>query len=132
MTWTFGANENGSFTLPSGSFTVRYGAGSTYITKVMSGKVLCSNATFTDPLKGTYKHCDYQPITDLQAALNGTPKGGTLDASTQTFAMGQLTVPAFVTLKTTLVYTGNVAAQQSDFIDLAEGAVFIGTIRSAP
>lgn len=58
--WTFGAPENGTFTLPTGSFTVRYGANSTYVTKVMSGKVACNNTTFGDPLKGTVKHCDYQ------------------------------------------------------------------------
>lgn len=59
--WVFGAKENGAFTLPAGSHVVRYGAGATYVTRVMSGAVACNNATFGDPDVGVVKHCDYDP-----------------------------------------------------------------------
>ncbi len=55
--WTKVADENGSFTLSS-TRLVRYGAGSSWIERSLSGTVSCSNATFGDPISGTQKECD--------------------------------------------------------------------------
>ncbi len=51
------ADEGGAFTV-AGSGTVRYGAGTTFIEKTVSGAGQCSNTYFeTDPLVGTGKAC---------------------------------------------------------------------------
>jgi endoglucanase len=56
--WTFVVKENNSFTLV-GTQTVRYGSGSAWIEKSLSGKVDCTNAFFgKDPLVGIPKQCD--------------------------------------------------------------------------
>ncbi|MDB5821104.1 MAG: uncharacterized protein JWQ11_4744, partial [Rhizobacter sp.] len=57
-TWTKTADENASFTV-SGTQTVRYGSGSNWVTKTVTGSVTCSNAWFgSDPIPYTYKECD--------------------------------------------------------------------------
>ncbi len=56
-TWTKIASEGASFSV-SGTQTVRYGAGSTWIQKTVSGSGACTNAYFSDPLPGTVKECD--------------------------------------------------------------------------
>jgi serine protease len=56
--WAWIASENQSFSV-SGTQTVRYGAGSSWITRSVSGGGVCSNAWFgTDPIVGTVKECD--------------------------------------------------------------------------
>lgn len=55
--WKFAANEDGKFTLAS-SETVRYGAGTKWVSKKLSGSVACANGTFGDPLPGTRKTCE--------------------------------------------------------------------------
>jgi len=56
--WSRIAAEWGSFTL-SGVQTVRYGSGSTWITRTMSGSGQCTNAFFGgDPLVGVVKQCE--------------------------------------------------------------------------
>jgi hypothetical protein len=56
------ADEGGAFTIaaPAGQgYTVRYGAGSTWIARdLAAGSYTCDNATFTDPIVGTVKHCE--------------------------------------------------------------------------
>jgi hypothetical protein len=72
VAWTYGAAEKGSFAV-AGNTTVRYGANSTYVQKVLTGPVACNNATFGDPLKGTVKHCDYEATGwTYGAAENGS------------------------------------------------------------
>jgi hypothetical protein len=58
--WTFCANENQTCSF-SGTRVVRYGAGTSFYTKIVTGTVSCSNGVFGDPLYGTAKHCDYGP-----------------------------------------------------------------------
>ena len=59
-TWTTIANEGQSFTV-TGTQTVRYGNGSSFITKSVTGSGTCSNAFFgSDPLYGTAKVCQVQ------------------------------------------------------------------------
>ncbi len=52
----FCAPENGLCSF-AGTRTVAYGAGSTFVTKSLSGGAACSNATFADPLPGVVKSC---------------------------------------------------------------------------
>ncbi len=57
-TWSFLANENETFTV-SGTQTVRYGSGSSWITLSVTNGGTCSNAFFgNDPVFGAYKHCE--------------------------------------------------------------------------
>ena len=55
--WAFCANENGSCIF-TGTQTVRYGAGSTFVTKSLAWNATCNNTTFGDPLPGVAKHCE--------------------------------------------------------------------------
>ena len=55
--WATIAAEGQSFSV-DGSQTVRYGAGSNFVTKTLSGTGTCSNAFFgSDPASGTVKSC---------------------------------------------------------------------------
>ena len=63
------------------------------------------------------------PIGNLQAALNATPAGGTLDAGGQAFSLSHLTIPAGVTLADArITYTGGPGAVQTGMIDLSAGS----------
>jgi len=56
--WTQIANEGQSFSV-SGTQTVRYGSGSSWITMSVTGSGSCSNAFFgSDPLYGVVKRCE--------------------------------------------------------------------------
>lgn len=57
-TWTKIADEGATFTI-SGTQTVRYGAGSSFVTQQVTGNGTCSNAFFgNDPAYGVVKECD--------------------------------------------------------------------------
>lgn len=60
--WGFCANEGGHCGF-SGVQTVRYGAGSKFVTQTLNGGAACNNNTFGDPISGTAKHCDVAPTT---------------------------------------------------------------------
>jgi hypothetical protein len=66
-TWTFCANENATCTF-SGTKQVRYGAGSSYVTKTLTGPVACNNSVFGDPIRGVVKHCDIASSTTAPAS----------------------------------------------------------------
>jgi serine protease len=56
--WTKIADENQGFTV-NGTQTVRYGSGSSWISRSVTGSGICSNAWFgSDPLFGVVKECD--------------------------------------------------------------------------
>jgi len=57
--WTPCAGE-GAICLLSGTNRVRYGTESKNVTKVLTGPVTCSNATFGDPAHGSLKTCSYR------------------------------------------------------------------------
>ena len=61
-TWTPGVDEGSSLNLPAGSFEVQYGANGSYFYQYFTGPttVNCNNATFGDPIVGTYKSCSYR------------------------------------------------------------------------
>jgi len=56
--WTQCANEGGTCTL-SGTHEVRYGSGTTFVSKSVSGSVACTNAVFGDPTPNVAKTCSY-------------------------------------------------------------------------
>ena len=57
-TWAFCANRYETCNF-MGSKTVRYGDGTRFFSKILSGPVACNNATFGgDPARGVKKHCD--------------------------------------------------------------------------
>jgi len=61
-TWTACAGEGGTCAF-SGRREVRYGAGSSFVSRVFSGAAVCSNATFGDPLPNVVKACSYSSVT---------------------------------------------------------------------
>lgn len=77
--WGFCANENQTCRF-SGTVMVRYGAGSSYVWKMMTDTAACNNATFGDPASGAAKHCDialptqaYESVADsMQTAAYNT------------------------------------------------------------
>jgi Fibronectin type III domain len=77
-TWTTVASEGQSFTLATPK-RVRYGAGSTWVSKYLSGTVYCGTSTFgTDPLPGRAKECRTRTLASTStAALAWTAPTGT-------------------------------------------------------
>ncbi|WP_229217624.1 hypothetical protein [Massilia forsythiae] len=61
-TWQSCASEGGTCAF-SGTREVRYGAGTTFVSKVVSGSTACTNDVFGDPVYGTAKSCSYSSIT---------------------------------------------------------------------
>ena len=60
-TWTNCASEGGTCTV-SGTREVRFGAGTSYVSKVVTGLVQCTNAIFGDPAYGVAKSCSFSSI----------------------------------------------------------------------
>jgi len=61
-TWTACANENATCSF-SGTREVRYGAGTTYVSKIATGAIACTNTVFGDPIPNTVKACQYSSVT---------------------------------------------------------------------
>ena len=73
--WTKIADEGASFTF-TGTKTVRYGAGSSWIQMSITGTGQCTNAFFgSDPIPYTYKECDVLNSSTVATttALSATP-----------------------------------------------------------
>lgn len=70
------ANENGTCTLPSGTWEILYGANTSWKIAPATGAVPCTNGVFGDPISGTAKKCYYRTYsgswtpTTTTAALN--------------------------------------------------------------
>jgi hypothetical protein len=60
-TWSGCASEGGTCSVP-GTREVRYGYGSYYASKIVTGSVSCSNAVFGDPKPGYAKSCTYSSV----------------------------------------------------------------------
>jgi hypothetical protein len=56
----------------SGTKRVRFGANGIYNYGTFTGRVLCANSIFGDPINGVVKHCDYADI--IGATPTPTPK----------------------------------------------------------
>jgi len=61
--WVKCADQYGTCNF-SGTHTVRYGTGTSWLAKGVTGSIVCSNATFGDPAYGLAKECD----VDLESA----------------------------------------------------------------
>jgi hypothetical protein len=57
-TWTACASEGGTCSF-SGTREVRYGSGTTFVTRTVTGSIACSNAVFGDPTPNVVKSCSY-------------------------------------------------------------------------
>jgi hypothetical protein len=68
--WTACANEGGTCTF-SGTHDVRYGAGTSFVTRTVTGSTACSNAVFGDPTPNVAKSCSY--ASDNAATPTPTP-----------------------------------------------------------
>jgi hypothetical protein len=69
--WTKVADENQEFDV-QGTRTVRYGSGSSWISRTVSGHAACSNAWFgDDPAFGVVKQCEIEPAGWSQVAVEG-------------------------------------------------------------
>ena len=78
--WTRIAVENQGFSV-TGTQTVRYGSGSSWITRLVTGSGQCSNAWFgTDPLFGVVKECDVATASTTTAGVC-TPPIAAVDTS---------------------------------------------------
>jgi subtilisin family serine protease len=69
-TWTRVATEHQSFTISGAAKTVRYGAGTRWISKSVAGNAVCGNAFFgQDPAYGVLKACEvYTPPNSQQSS----------------------------------------------------------------
>lgn len=70
--WTTCASEGGACTF-SGTREVRYGSGSTFVTKVFTGSASCSNAVFGDPTPGVVKSCSFSSATSGPVSPSPSP-----------------------------------------------------------
>ena len=69
--WIPCAGEGSTCTF-SGTRDVRYGAGTSFVTKTFTGSVVCSNTVFGDPAKGQLKTCSYSSNTVATSGTAGT------------------------------------------------------------
>jgi hypothetical protein len=60
-TWTTCAGEGGTCTV-SGTREVRYGYGTMFVSKIVTGAIYCGNSVFGDPAPGYAKTCSYSSI----------------------------------------------------------------------
>ena len=121
--WTACANEGGTCTF-SGTRAVRYGSGTTFVTKTVTGSTACTNAVFGDPTPNVAKSCSYAadssatpaPAAETWSTCAG--EGGTCTFSgTRDVRFGAGS--SFVTR----TFTGAVLCSNSVFGDPAYGLV---------
>jgi len=74
-TWTACASENGTCSF-SGTREVRYGSGTTFVSKTATGSIACSNAVFGDPTPNKVKSCSYSSETSAAPAVTWTTCSG--------------------------------------------------------
>jgi hypothetical protein len=70
--WTNCASEGATCSF-SGTREVRYGSGSTFVTKTFTGSATCSNAVFGDPTPNVAKTCSFASTTSSTPTPTPTP-----------------------------------------------------------
>ena len=103
--YTYCAIEGGYCSF-SGIRNVKYGAGTTFITKTFTGGTQCTNTVFTDPLPSTAKYCYYSNTT--------VPTPTPTPTSTNTPPAATITNPSSTTTTVNLGSTINFSANVSD------------------
>ncbi len=91
--WTTCANENQTCSF-SGTKRVRYGAGTTWNEGIYTTSVNCNNATFGDPIPGTFKTCQ---LASTSVPASSKPKSSSPASSKKSSAAASSVGP--VTLK---------------------------------
>ena len=79
--WIACAGEGGTCTF-TGTRVVRYGAGTSFVTKTFTGSVVCSNTVFGDPAHGQLKTCSYSSDLVATSSTSGTTATATSDGWT--------------------------------------------------
>jgi serine protease len=118
--WTACAGEGGTCSF-SGTRQVRYGSGTTFVTKTFTGSAVCSNSVFGDPTPGVAKSCSYSNTTVSTPSETWTTcasEGGTCTFSgTRQVRYGSGTTFA------TKTFTGSAYCSNSVFGDPTPGVV---------
>ena len=119
--WTQCANEGGTCSF-SGTHEVRYGSGTSFVSKTVTGSVACTNAVFGDPTPNVAKTCSYAGDSAAAPAPETwstcAPEGGTCTFSgTRDVRFGAGS--SFVTR----TFTGSVSCSNTVFGDPAYGVV---------
>jgi hypothetical protein len=110
--WAFCANENGRCIF-TGTQTVRYGAGNSFVSKSMAWSSTCDNNTFGDPAPGIAKHCE---VTSTWAfCANENAQCGFSGTQTVRYGLGSSYF--------TNVFTGGAGCNNSTFGDPDPGSV---------
>jgi large repetitive protein len=78
------SNENATCVLPAGATaTVWYGAGTGWVSRTgVTGSIACNNATFGDPIPGTFKSCRYVLTATSPTPPVASPQFGSLSLGT--------------------------------------------------
>ena len=119
--WNQCANEGGTCTF-SGTREVRYGSGTTFVSRTVSGSVACSNAVFGDPTPNVAKTCSYAAdSTTAQAAETWNTCAG--EEGLCTFSGTRDVRYGAGSSFVTRTFTGTVACSNSIFGDPALGVV---------
>jgi hypothetical protein len=123
--WVLASRENNSFLL-IGTQTVRYGFGSTWIQKVLSGRVDCTNTFFgNDPLFGTGKQCEVLSATGSATGLF-TSVSSTISSS----VTATTTTPVPASVSTAILPSCGTSANKITSISPAAGLCSVGTSSS--
>jgi hypothetical protein len=113
-TWTTCANEGGTCSF-SGTRDVRYGSGTTFVTRTFTGSASCTNAVFGDPTPNVAKTCSVSSDTVATPTVTWTTcaaEGGTCSFSgTRQVRYGSGTTFA------TKTFTGSAACTNAVFGD---------------
>ncbi|MES2878895.1 MAG: PilC/PilY family type IV pilus protein [Pseudomonadota bacterium] len=72
---TICASENGTCTLPSGTWQIRYGDGTSWNMAPATGAVPCTNSLWGDPISGTSKNCYYRAYSGTWTPTATTTTG---------------------------------------------------------
>jgi hypothetical protein len=133
--WSKCATEGGICSF-SGTYTVRYGTGSSWVTKILTNGTGCNNTVFGDPAVGSTKECDIDLNSSTSVAPSPSPSPSPSPTSTATTTTwtkcadenGTCTFSGTKTVRygtgsswTTKTATGSIGCNNSVFGDPAYG-----------
>jgi serine protease len=112
--WTACASEGGTCTF-SGTREVRYGSGTTFVTRTFTGSASCTNAVFGDPTPNVAKSCSYSNTTVSTPTVTWTACAG--EGGTCTFSGTRQVRYGSGTTFATKTFTGSTACTNAVFGD---------------
>jgi hypothetical protein len=118
-TWVACASENGTCSF-TGTREVRFGAGTTFVSKTFTASTPCTTAVFGDPIYGTVKSCSY-----ASTATTATPTwtACATENATCTFTGKREVRYGTSTIYTSKVLTGPITCNNATFGDPALNSV---------